>query len=436
MANSKTVLVLGAYGLIGAGIARALSGAGHEIVGLGRSRAAAQRAFPDIRWIVHDIATARTASDWRTHLAGIDIVVNAAGALQQGLKDDLSGVHDTGICALIDACVEGGVGGYVQISAPGAGADADTAFLRTKAKADDYLKASALNWVVLRPGIVIGANAYGGSALVRMLAAVPVVQPLVLADATMQTVALQDVAYAVLAAVEGRVPAGVDADLVEPGSHDLEAVVARFRQWLGFRPARLTVRLPLWSGLAIARTADVLGWLGWRSPLRTTALTVLRSGVTGNPKAWADLSGHALSSLDETLAELPATVQERWFARLYLLLPMMIAVLSAFWIASGAIGFWRREAAALVLDGTALSGEAAMVCVVAGAIADLAVGAAVLVRRLARWACLGMIALTAAYLASGSFLTPHLWADPLGPFVKTVPAAMLALAAWALLEER
>ena len=57
-------------------------------------------------------------------------------------------------------------------------------------------------------------------------------------------------------------------------------------------------------------------------------------------------------------------------------------------------------------------------------------------RRSAQVALLGMVAVSAAYLLGGTLLRPDLWADPLGPFVKILPGAVLALAALAILDER
>jgi hypothetical protein len=47
-----------------------------------------------------------------------------------------------------------------------------------------------------------------------------------------------------------------------------------------------------------------------------------------------------------------------------------------------------------------------------------------------------MVGMTLVYLAAGSMVTPALWLDPLGPFVKVLPAMMLALVTMAVLEER
>ena len=41
-----------------------------------------------------------------------------------------------------------------------------------------------------------------------------------------------------------------------------------------------------------------------------------------------------------------------------------------------------------------------------------------------------------AYLGAATLLTPELWADPLGPLVKIIPAVMLPLAVLAMVDER
>jgi len=57
------VLVLGAYGVIGEGIVRALRARGFTVVGLGRSVAAAERRVPEVAWRQADIARLLTAED-------------------------------------------------------------------------------------------------------------------------------------------------------------------------------------------------------------------------------------------------------------------------------------------------------------------------------------------------------------------------------------
>ena len=224
-------------------------------------------------------------------------------------------------------------------------------------------------------------------------------------------------------------------DLLEEQGHSLAVIVAALRAGLGFAPARL-VEWPLPLFRLCFRLGDLAGWLGWRSPMRTTALIQIEGGISGDPHPWIEAMGRPLRSLPETLAALPSSVQERWFARLFLLKPMIIVTLASFWLASGLIGLWQREAAEAVLVTRGTSPWLAGTFVLAGAFLDIVLGAAMLRQRTMALAAFSMIAVTAGYLVAGTVLTPDLWADPLGPFVKTLPAALLALVALAIREGR
>ena len=430
------VLILGGYGFIGLEITRRLSAAGHAVTAVGRSPSVGARTLPGVRWLLHDIALLDNPALWLDYLRDIDIVVNASGALQDSPRDSLKSVQDTAIIALIAACEQTSVRRFVQISAPGANVESSTEFMRSKARADQRLKTSALEWTILKPGLVIGASAYGGSALIRALASFPLVQPLVLADRKIQTVALTEVADMVRMAIERRLPAQSEFDLVEPEPHTLREIVTRFRRWLGMPPPRHTVSVPNWVANAVSRIADGLAYLGWRSPLRTTSLQVLRGNVIGDPRPLHAALGRHLSSLDQTLEDMPSNVQERWFARLYLALPIMIGVLSAFWLLTGLVALLDVERATRVLSESALSPSVTQIAVIGGSLCDIALGAAIVFRPWAKAACFGMVAVTLFYLAAGTVLTPELWMDPLGPLLKTLPAMVLALVTAGLLENR
>ncbi|MEZ5937101.1 MAG: SDR family oxidoreductase [Hyphomonadaceae bacterium] len=429
------VLVIGGYGLIGAAVVQALCAAGREVTGFGRNPDHGRRIAPQAGWVGGDLARFRSAADWAPVVAGFDAVVNASGALQDGARDDLRAVQTRAIAALVAACETAGVSRFVQISAPGAEADADTAFLRTKAAADEALRASSLSWTILKPGLVVGPGAYGGTALLRMLAAFPAIQPLTLAEANVQTVALEDVARAVCACLADEIPPRADYGLVEPSVRSLEEITLAVRRWAGWPRPRAVWRLPGWAGAAVARLADLAGWLGWRSPLRTTALRSLRAGVTGDDAAWRQAGGFPLKTLEQTLAAMPSTLQERIYGRAALVFPLLVLTLSAFWIASGVIGLVRLDAAADVLDG-AIEPGAARALALGGGVIDIAIGAALLWRRWTRGAAWGAVLVSLGYLVAGTWITPHLWADPLGPLVKIFPAMALALAVAALNEER
>jgi uncharacterized protein YbjT (DUF2867 family) len=430
----QNVVVLGASGLIGSACLRALKANGFRTTAVGRSKSGARRSDPDTTWIFRDIATTEPA-DWAEILKGVDVVVNASGALQNGVRDNLGAIHEGALANLVSA-LEGKPTRFIQISAAGVSANAPTEFFRSKMRGDRLLMQSTLDWVILRPTLVIGPEAYGGTALLRAAASFPLRFPKALASRPMQTVSIFDVAGAVVQAARGEIASGIVADLTEPGQRSFAETIDAIRKWQGFPPWRSQLPVPAFLMRFVALGADALGWLGWRSPLRTTAIRTLEKGVTGDPANWRAAGGQPCRGLSDTLAEMPATAQERWFARLYLLLPLAITTLSLFWIASGLIGLARSDVAqALLMDRGAPHLLAALV-VVGGSVADIILGAAVLIRKWARPACLGMVAVSVLYLLGGTVFAPDLWTDPLGPLLKVLPAIVLALTAAALLDER
>src|SRR5262249_41114560 len=188
------VLITGAYGLIGSAILARLNRDGHELIGCGRALDMPRRRFPYARWVEADFARLTQAQAWLPLLAGVEAVVNCVGVLQDSARDDIARVHVDGTVALFDACVRCGIARVVHVSANPAG---PTPFARTKAQADAHLAGLDLDWVILRPALVLAPAAHGGSAMLRGLAGVPLVTPVAAADSRLQVVSIDDVAATV-----------------------------------------------------------------------------------------------------------------------------------------------------------------------------------------------------------------------------------------------
>lgn len=433
MPDRISVLILGATGFIGSVVAERLRDEGHAVTGLGRNPDRARHQHPDIRWLKADLGDLATAADWAPLLAGQDIVVNCAGALQDGPQDDLAASQERAMLALYAAAARAGIRLVVQVSANTADAGAETTFLSTKRAADRALASSGVPHVILRPALVIGRNAFGGTALLRALAALPGPIPLAYADNPVATVAVDDVAAAVAAAVAGTLPADGDYDLAASEILRFRDLVALHRVWLGLPPARI-LSLPGFLARPVGVLADLAGRLGWRSPLRSTAMKVMAGGVSAGHQGAAP-PGLALMPAVQALARHPAGVQDLWFARLYLIKPLVVVTLSVFWLLSGLVPLLDPARAAAFLQ-PFMPAPAAFLATFLTCVLDIALGFAVLYRPWTRRALLGMLAVSVTYLAGGTILTPDLWLDPLGPFVKVLPSMVLAGVAIAILEER
>jgi uncharacterized protein YbjT (DUF2867 family) len=427
------VLVVGANGLIGSAVAARLVAQGHELVAVTRRRRSGPSILPTTE-VAIDVARAVDPADWSPHLRGVDAVVNCAGVLQDSPRDSTAGVHRDGIAALFRACEHTGVRRVVQLSALGVDRNASTAFSRTKLAGDELLMSRDLDWVILRPSVVIGRGAYGGSALIRGLAALAFL-PLVPGTDAMQIVHLDDLVDAVVFFLRPDAPARHTVEIVGPRRLQLEDVVRLFRKWLRFAPAR-SFPVPHWAASAMFRLGDAVSLLGWRPPMRSTAQLEIMRGSIGDASEWARLTGIAPRDLESALAAEPASVQERWFARLYLLKPIVVGLLALFWMVTGLITLGPGFESGKHLMREAGLGEFAGAGAIAGAVLDIAIGLGIAIRPLARMALFAALGASLVYVLGGTILLPRLWADPLGALLKIGPIIALNLVALAILDDR
>jgi uncharacterized protein YbjT (DUF2867 family) len=436
-----TIAILGASGLIGQALAEHLMLEGFPVVAMARRLTPAQKhrfgpaaiEAPIVALGASDIA--RIFRERR-----IDIVVNCIGVLQDGPRGDTEAVHVGLVRRLTEALAMSGQSPLLlHLSVPGDPADDMTAFSRTKRAAERVIAESGQPFVVLRPGFVIAAAAYGGSALIRALAALPLDLPASEANSTFAATAISDIGRTV-STVARRWQTGEHHwravyDVMERDPSTVGGVVAAFRARFGGPAPRL--KLPAFLLGIGARFGDAAARLGWAPPVRSTALAELRRGVVGDPTVWIAETGIEPMSLGEALKRVPATVQEGWFGRLYLAKALIFGSLALFWLVSGLVALTISfNAASAILIAHGVPKQAADMLTFLTSLADIAIGGAIAWRPWSKAGLIAGIGLSIGYLAGSVVIAPQLWLDPVGSMVKTVPAAVLMLVALAILDDR
>ena len=222
------VLIAGASGFIGSAILARLRSEGYETLACVRSDR--DSAPGDVQVI--DFAAA-TTDDWLRILASIDAVVNCVGVLQDSTRDSTVCAHATGAARLFAACEKAGVQRVIHFSALGVDRPI-TKFSETKRYGDEALMQRQLDWVILRPSVVVGPAAYGGSALFRGLAGLPLL-PRLPASGPLQIVQLSDVVETVFKLLQPNARSRMVLDLAGPERLSVWEVVALFRSWLGWK---------------------------------------------------------------------------------------------------------------------------------------------------------------------------------------------------------
>lgn len=409
------ILLLGAGGFIGRYILADLLAAGHEVVGCARATDRLADAFPEARFEAMNLARTLCPYDWHAHLAGVDVIVNAAGVLR---GQEMEAVHVGMPRALYRAAEVAGVKRVVLISAISARPDVPTDYARSKLAGEEALRAAAANWIILRPSLVYGDGSYGGTSLLRGLAGLPLLT-LIPGDGAFSftPIHVADLAHAVRLACEGGVPSGQTLEPVGPETLPLRDMLTRYRAWLGFGRTRF-VPVPMAVMRALGRVGD---WLG-DGPISTTSLAQMVAGNAGDCAAFARAIGFVPRSLGEALRDRPAQVQDRWHARLFFLAPVLQAVLVVMWLASAWLGLFHGGAQTdRLVVAIGLPANWGSPLRIGSSLLDIAVAAQVLFGRSAWRSAVVQLAVVAGYTVAIGAALPSLWLDPMGPLLKNLP---------------
>ena len=438
--NQRTILVLGASGLIGRFVTDDLRMRGFRVVGVARSLSPAQKMSAlDIELPILSLDAAALARMLGEH--AVDLVVNCLGVLQDGPGNDTGAVHRDFVVRLLAAI--GGSGRairLVHISIPGTVEADRTAFATTKREAERLIAASGIPHAILRPGFVVAPSAYGGSAMLRALAAFPVDLPDKEMATPFQPVAVEDIAATIawLAAreIDDASVRAVSWDLMQAEPVTMAGVIKQFRVAFGTAGWRRIAMPRFMLGLG-ATIGDLASTLGWMPPMRSTAIAELRRGVRGDPSAWIAATSIAPKTLTEAIGRHPATIQDKWFARLFLVKALIFASLVVFWLVSGFIAlFVSYRAAAGILSAHNFPPALVDPITIGTSLMDMSIGVLIAFRRTAAIGLGAGIAASLGYMFGAAILTPDLWIEPLGALVKTGPAIVLMFVALLMLDNR
>jgi uncharacterized protein YbjT (DUF2867 family) len=428
------IAVLGANGLIGHAVARDLERRGFTIMSVARRFTAAQRGA--LAKAVEAPLLSFPQDALTKLLEDADIVVNTIGILQ-GAESEA--VHREFATRLASVCAAGPQKLLVHFSIPGRSEDDRTLYSLSKRQGEQAIAASGSPYVILRPGFVIATPAYGGSALIRALAMLPLDLPARERASPFAATAISDLCETV-AHLVARWRAGEKNwsrtwDVMEEQPATVDDIVAAFRAHNG--GPRPLLAMPGWMLTPGVIAGDMAAWLGWKPPIRSTAIREMRRGVRGNPQAWIEDTGMRPLSAREAVAATPATVQEKWFARLYLLKALALVTLVIFWCLSGAIALTVAfDAARQTLLDHGFPFDLAHGITVASSLLDISVGLLIALRRTCRIGLIAGILVSLGYMGGSAVLTPDLWIEPLGALVKTGPAIVLMLFCLAMLDDR
>ena len=418
-----TVLVIGATGLIGGRVLRALRAAGCAAVGASRRRPAGERADD---WLELDLGAMTRERDWLPLLAGVDAVVNCVGIIREAREGDFDRLHRAAPVALFAACERLGVRRVVQVSALGSRPDAATGYWRSKGAADADLLARRLDATVVRPSLVYGDEG-ASSVMFRMLATLPVLAMPMAHGARVQPIHIDDLAAVVVRLVtqEGGAPRELAA--VGPRALTMADYLGALRDGMEASSA-LVLDLPMPIARLVARVAAMMP----SSALTPESLLMLERSADGGNTADAGPVAALLGRTPRDPASFSRPDQRivavwSWGARLITVAMAILWLVTAYvsWFA------WPHAESMAWLGACGVPAAWREPMLLAASLADAAVGVLLLLRP-RRWLWALQLALVGGYTMVMSVCLPQFWLHPFGPLSKNLPLLAVMAVMWRL----
>lgn len=172
------VLITGITGFVGSHLAKELAGQGHVVRGLVRKPNA--RGHLDgklqVELVVGDVTRPETLAG---AMKGMDAVVHLVAIPFEHGGATYQGLNAQGTRNVVQAAQAAGVNRFVQQSALAADSKSPYAYLRSKGEGEDAVRASNLDWTIIRPSVLVGPEDEFANALARWLVITPLAFPLV-----------------------------------------------------------------------------------------------------------------------------------------------------------------------------------------------------------------------------------------------------------------
>lgn len=251
----KVVTIFGGSGFIGRYVAQRLAKDNWRIrVACRRpNEAHFVRMYGSVGQVEPVFANIRDDASVAAAVSEADAVVNCVGILAESGRNGFDAVQAEGATRVARISAAEGVGRLVHISAIGADAGSASAYARSKAAGEAGVMRHMPGAVILRPSIIFGPedeffNRFAGMA--RLAPVLPVIGP----ETRFQPVHVDDVAAAVVVAIDGRAQAGIH----ELGGPDVDTFRELMRTMLKvIRRRALVVGVPFVAAHMMAGTLDL-----------------------------------------------------------------------------------------------------------------------------------------------------------------------------------
>lgn len=202
--QNKIVTVIGGSGFVGRHLVQRLAKQG-ALIKIGcRDISQAMHLLPMgmVGQIKLFTVNVRDEASLQDLIKGSDYVINLVGILSETGKQKFSSVHRDGAARVAKICLREGVEQLIHFSSLGAAKNSSSTYAKTKAEGEEAVQHIFPKAVIIRPGLIFGAEDHFFNRFAQMAAVSPFLPLLWSGRTQFQPVFVGDVAQAAVAAME------------------------------------------------------------------------------------------------------------------------------------------------------------------------------------------------------------------------------------------
>jgi uncharacterized protein YbjT (DUF2867 family) len=156
------IFISGGTGFVGGHLTRELLNRGHEL------RLLVHRRGPTVAGVEQIEGDVTRLESFEQAALGCGAVINLVGIIREFPARGVTfeRLHVQATANMLAAAKQGGVARYLQMSALGTRPDAVSGYHKTKFRAEELVRASGLEWSIMRPSLIYGPQ----DAFINMLA--------------------------------------------------------------------------------------------------------------------------------------------------------------------------------------------------------------------------------------------------------------------------
>jgi uncharacterized protein YbjT (DUF2867 family) len=282
----NTVFLTGGTGFLGRCAASALRDAGFSLRALVRPDSRRREGLSSLgaAIIEGDLLDRLAVEDG---LEGAGTVVHLAGIIAENRRAGVTfkRIHEEATAQLVEAAWAAGAQRFIYVSALGARQQASSRYHRSKWKAENALRSSGIECVILRPSVIFGPEDEFVNRIARLMETwpLPIVPIVGQGWNKVHPIAVEDVAAMIVKAARGKVEEGT-YDLGGPREYSMSELIETVKRVMGRH--RLRVHVPMFVLKALAPLmASVLK----NPPITADQVLMLSENNVANPNHAKDL---------------------------------------------------------------------------------------------------------------------------------------------------